>query len=109
MSVSKRSLMLRNPAGGEGGVMPSRGCLFLSRAIFLVRLVGTILVGRKTTWAGVVDRKKSSDLLIIGSLVVVALEVDVDVVVVVVVVSVVVLVVVVVVVVVVVCIFNGLM
>ena len=48
-SVSKRSLMLRKPAGGEGGVMPSLGCLFRSRDIFLVRLVGTILVGRNTT------------------------------------------------------------
>ena len=85
MSVSNRSLMLRNPAGGEGGVMPSLGCLFRSRGdIFLVRRVGTIRVGRNTTLAGVVGRKKSSDLLIIGSLVVVAVEVDVAVVVVVV-------------------------
>ena len=72
-------------------------------------------MGRNTTWAGVVDRKKSSDLLSSGSLVVVAVEVDVVgvvvVVVVVVVVTVVVVVevVVVVVVVVVVCMFNGLM
>ena len=84
--------MLRNPAGGEGGVIPSLGCLFLSRLsrdIFRVRLVGTIRVGRNTTWAGVVDRKKSSDLLIRGSLVVVGVEVDVAGVVVVVVVVVV--------------------
>ena len=56
--------------------MPSLGCLFLSRGI-RVRLIGTIRVGRKTTCAGVVDTTITSDLLSIGSPVVVVVDVDV--------------------------------
>ena len=56
--------------------MPSLGCLFLSLEI-LVRRVATILVGRNTTWAGVVETNTTSDLLTTGSPVVVGLVVDV--------------------------------